>query len=220
MQAQRAGIAVVLAAGVWAGPFAHAAAPRPACNLVTDPSGDVMLSGPGVDNGDYDVRSGDIATDARRLTAVIRLSSLAPEDAASPAARDYEFDFVANGHGFGLMASLLTGGASYEAVVYDRTTPGGRTGTDLGEVSGVIDTVHHEIRITAPLSLFAPYASFKQTYLDQLTVGSARAVGHDATTTPDGRVSIGSQSTAVVVDDATSKARYAPGGRSCVRVGK
>jgi hypothetical protein len=220
MRAQRIGVAVVVAAGVWAGPFAHAAAPRPSCNLITDPSGDVMPSAPGVDNGDYDIRSADVASDAKHVTAVIRLSSLAPEDTASPAARDYEFDFVANGHGFGLLASLLTGGASFEAVVYDRTTPGGRTGSDLGEIAGVIDTARHEIRITAPLSLFAPYASFKQTYLDQLTVGSARAVGQDGTTTPDGRVSIGAQSTAVVVDDASSKARYTPGARSCVRVGK
>lgn len=220
MRSQRVGIAVVLAAGVWAGPFAHAATPRPSCDLVTDPSGDVMLSAPGVDNGDYDIRSADVATDARRVTAVIRLSSLAPEDAMSPAARDYEFDFTANGHSFGLMASLLTGGASFEAVVYAVSPAGGRTGTDLGAISGVVDTTRHEVRMTAPLSLFAPYASFKQTYLEQLTVGSARAVGQNGTTTPDGRVTVGPQSTAMVVDDASSSARYTPGARSCVRVGK
>jgi hypothetical protein len=138
----------------------------------------------------------------------------------SPAARDYEFDFTANGHSFGLMADLLTGGASYEAVVYTTDAAGGRTGADLGAITGVVDSARHEIRMTAPLSLFAPYASFKQTYVEQLVAGSARAVGHDGTTTPDGRVSIGSQSTAFVVDDASSKARYTPGARSCVRVGK
>src|SRR3954469_10936796 len=106
MRAHRIAIAAAVAAGVWAGPLAQAPTPKPVCDLVTDPSGDVIGSAPGVDNGDYDVRSGDIATDARRLTAVIRLSSLAPEDAASPVARDYEFDFVANGHAFGLLASL------------------------------------------------------------------------------------------------------------------
>jgi hypothetical protein len=209
-----------VAAGVLAAPLAHAATPKPVCDLVTDPSGDVIPSTPGVDNGDYDIRSADVATDARKLTAVIRLSSLAPEDTASPAARDYEFDFVANGHAFGLEANLLTGGVNFEAVVYDTTAAGSRSGTDLGAVTGVVDAKHHEIRITAPLSLFAPYASFKQTYVDQLAASSARAVGQDGVTSPDGRVAVGAQSTALVVDDASSNARYTPGQRSCVRVGK
>lgn len=217
--ATRVLIAISVGTGVLMAP-AGFAAPRPACNLVTDPSDDVIGSAPGVDNGDYDIRSADIATDSRKLTAVIRLSSLAAESPTSPAARDYEFDFNANGHTFGLMADLLIGGASFEAVVYDTTAAGGRNGTDLGAISGVVDSARHEIWMTAPLSLFRPYASFKQTYIDQLTVGSARAVGHDATTTPDGRGSIGAQSVAIVVDDATSSTRYTPGRASCVRVGK
>jgi len=217
--ATRVLIALTVGTGALFAPASFAGTPRPACDLVTDPSDDVMGSAPGIDNGDYDIRSADVATDAHKLTAVIRLTSLAPEDPMSAVARDYEFDFVANGHGFGLMADLLTGGASFEAVVYDKTAPGGRTGADLGEIAGVIDQARHEIRMTAPLSLFAPYASFTQTYVDQLMVSSARAVGHDGTTTPDGRASVGSESTALVVDDATSSMRYTPGRRSCVRVG-
>jgi hypothetical protein len=217
--AARIAIALAVGTGLLLAPASFAATPRPACDLVSDPSGDVMPSPPGVDSGDYDVRSADIATDAKRLTAVIRLTSLAPEDPASAVARDYEFDFVANGHGFGLLANLVTGGASFNAVVFDRTTPGGRTGTDLGQVTGVIDTARHEIRMTAPLRLFAPYASFKQTYVDQLEVTSARAAGHGGTSVAD-KVFVGSQSVAYVVDDASSNARYSPGGRSCVRVGK
>lgn len=221
MRVQRVGIAVVVAAAVLAGPLAQAApAPRPVCNLVTDPGGDVTPSAPGVDNNDYDIRSADIATDAHRLTAVIRLASLAPEDPKSAMARDYELDFTANGSTFALQASLLTGGDSFEAAVYSTSAAGGRYGTDLGAMSGVVDTAHHEIRMTAPLSLFAPYATFKQTYIDHLYVESARAVGDNGATSPDGRVSIGSQSDAFVVDDASSKARYMPQRRSCVRVGK
>jgi len=165
--ATRVLIALTVGTGALFAPASFAGTPRPACDLVTDPSDDVMGSAPGIDNGDYDIRSADVATDAHKLTAVIRLTSLAPEDPMSAVARDYEFDFVANGHGFGLMADLLTGGASFEAVVYDKTAPGGRTGADLGEIAGVIDQARHEIRMTAPLSLFAPYASFKQTYVDQ-----------------------------------------------------
>ena len=221
MRAQRVGIAVIVAAGVLAGPWAHAApAPRPVCDLVTDPAGDVIATTPGVDSNDYDIRSADVATDRKRLTAVIRLTSLAPEDPASAMSRDYEFDFTANGSRFGLLASLLTGGDSFEAIVYDTNAAGGNMGTYLGAVSGVVDSTHHEIRMTAPLSLFAPYASFRQTYIDQLYVTSARAVGHSSATSPDGRVSVGPQADAVVVDDAASKARYLPQRRSCVRVGK
>jgi hypothetical protein len=220
MRALRAGLAGLVVVGVLGAPLAHASGPRPACDLVTDPSGDVIGSAPGVDNRDYDVRSADIATDKRKLTAVIRLTSLAAAGGVTVADRDYEFDFNANGHSFGLMASLLTGGVSYEAVVYDTSVPGGRSGTDLGEISGVVDAAHHEIRMTAPLSLFAAYASFKQTYVDQLYVTSARAVGYGAQSPASGKVQIGSQSTAAVVDDASSTARYVPGRRSCVAVGK
>ena len=220
MRGQRVAVASAICIGAAAAPLAHASSARPACDLVTDPSGDVILAAPGVANGDYDITSADVATDKRHLTAVIRLSSLAPEDTASPAARDYEFAFTANGHSFGLEAALLTGGVSFDAVVYDTTAPGGRTGTAIGEITGIVDSAHHEIRMTAPLSLFAPYASFKQTYLDGFNVTSARAVGHSGTATPDGRVSVGAQSTAFVVDQATSTARYTPGQRSCVRVGK
>jgi len=220
MRTQRVGVAALVVFGLWAAPAAHAGGGRPACDLVNDASGDVMPTAPGVDNGNYDVTSADVATDRHRLTVVIRLASLAGEDAASPASRDYEFDFVANGHTFGMQAALLTGGASYTAVVYDMATPGGRTGTNLGVVTGVVDSTRHEIRMTAPLSLFAPYATFKQTYLDQLYVTSARAVGQNGTASPDGKVTVGAQSTAVVVDDASSTARYSPGQRSCVHVGK
>lgn len=220
MRVGRVAAAIVICFGVAAAPMAHAATVRPACDLVTDPAGDVTPTTLGTNNNDYDIRSADIATNKRQLTAVIRLTSLAPEDATSAAARDYEFDFDANGQRFGLLANLVTGGASFEAAVYDTNAAGGQSGTDLGELSGVIDSVHHEIRMTAPLQLFAPYASFKQTYVDQLYVTSARAVGDDGAATPDGRVTVGSQSVATVVDDASSKARYAPGRTSCVRVGK
>jgi hypothetical protein len=210
----------LLAAGLLAAPVATAAGPnKPACDQVKDARGDVLVTEPGVDNGDYDITSADIATNKKLITVVIRLTSLAAEDPSSPMARDYEFDFSANGHAFDLSASLLTGGADFRAAVYDRSTPGGRVGSDLGRVTGIIDVRRHEIRMTAPLSLFAPYASFKQTYVDHLAVSSARAVGQDGVASPDGRVTVGSQSTAVVVDDASSQARYMPGARTCVSIG-
>lgn len=218
MRAQRAGIAVLIVVGLSAAPVAHAASPRPACDLVTDAAGDVTPSPPGADSGDFDLRSADVATDAHKLTAVIRLTSLAPEDPASVASRDYEFDFVANGHSFGLQATLLTGGANFEAVEYGPATAGGRSGTDLGDISGVVDTARHEIRMTAPLKLFAPYATFKQTYIDQLSVLSGQAVGYGRTAVGHA-VSVGSQAISFVVDTATSTSRYSPGRRSCVRVG-
>lgn len=220
MQVLRAGLAGLVVVGVLAAPLAHASTPRPVCDLVTDPAGDVMPPSPGIANGDYDLRSADVATDKRQLTAVIRLTSLAPDEGVSVADRVYEFDFTANGHAFGLQAALLTGGVSYQAVAYDTTAPGGQYGTSLGAISGVVDTARHEIRMTAPLSMFAKYASFKQTYVDHLEVTSARAVGYGAVAPPGGKVSIGSEAIALVVDDASSTARYLPGRRSCVAVGK
>lgn len=210
----------MLAVGVVTAPMAQAAPARPACNLVSDPSGDVLASAPGVDNSDFDIRSGDIATNGRSLTAAIRLTGLTAEDPKSVASRVYEFDFAANGHGFGLVASLVTGGANFDAVVYSDVAQGGRMGTTLGPIAGVIDTAHHQIRLTAPLGLFASYANFRQTYIDHLAIGAARATGQNGTAPPGGKVTVGAQSTAVVVDDASSTAKYTPGQRSCLTVGR
>jgi len=220
MRAVRAGLAGLVVVGVLAAPVAQASRPKPVCDLVTDPAGDVIGSEPGVDNGDYDIRSADIATDKRNLTAVIRLTSLAPDTGVSVADRTYEIDFTANGHTFALEAALLTGGVSYDAVVYDTSAPGGRYGTALGDISGVVDSARHELRMTAPLALFSKYASFRQTYIAGLYVITGRAVGYGAVDPPGAKAHIGSQAVTMVVDDARSGARYQPGARSCVAVGK
>jgi hypothetical protein len=185
-----------------------------------DPAGDTGPAAPGSDMKQYDLRSADIATDARQLTVAIRLAGLSAEDTKAFVGRVYEFDFAANGNTFELIGALLTGGTDFEAYVVSHDVNGsGRTGDGLGQISGVVDVAHRQLRMTAPLRLFAPYANFRQTAIDHLDVTSAQAQGEWVATPPDGQVTV-SQSNAVVVDEATSSARYVPGQRSCLAVGR
>lgn len=89
MSARRAVAAALVACGLLGSGTAYAA--RPACGLVTDPSGDAR--GGTVEDGssdpNLDVVSGDVGTDGHRLVVSMRLSSHAATDTAAPAGRAY-----------------------------------------------------------------------------------------------------------------------------------
>lgn len=121
--------AVALAAG--AGGTA-AAAPRPKpkpklCNLVTDKAADVLTG-----NQSLDVVSGDIATNTKKITAVIRFTKLAQQDLTSPTGRLVEFTFAYEGRGQSLAVYLDPLGV-----------PAWQNGAE-----GKIDLAKNEIRIT------------------------------------------------------------------------
>ncbi len=195
---------VLLAAGA-----ASAAAPKPVCNLVTDAAGD----GTGFlftdmdylpNDPNLDLVSGDVATKGRTITAVIRTAELALSDSASPTGRAYYANFTVGGTELFLSAALDGAGAATYSGGYIDTTR-----TSLGAVTGVVDVAKKEVRISAPVSLFAEQAKIKDgVKITDLNLLAQRYVGDRslAGATPS-------------ADEAVGGKSYAAGAPSCVTVG-
>jgi hypothetical protein len=159
---RRAMVASMVAlALVAAGPSAFAKAkhkqpkpkPKPVCNLVTDPKGNEGPSqnGQGWADPALDIVSADIASDAKNVTAAIRVAKLTIPDSQAPAGIFYRFEFVGSrsqiAHDLDVkIAPTLSG--TWAPVWQD-----GKNGT------GVIDTAHNQIRITLPMSFFGTGAN-------------------------------------------------------------
>jgi hypothetical protein len=124
-------IAAVAAFAVLATPIASNAAPKakpkPACNLLTD---EVDLE----ESKSLDIVSADVATNAKLMTTVIRVTDLGDTgDPSTKGGRQYLLNFKVDG-------------GAVTTVVYDG--PGG-TYTNYG--TAVLDEERNEVRWTAPL---------------------------------------------------------------------
>jgi len=201
----------------------HPAHPKPVCHLLTDPRGDTQSVGPD-DDTQLDIVGGDFAMSRSALTVVVRLPALTAEDLTEPAGRVYEYDFTANGKNFIAMASLLPGGSNFEAFISDQRIKPGKSGaraaTGIGSMTGTLDLQAHEVRMSAPLTIFTPYASFNQTNVDHMAAFTYRAHGESLSGTPVGKVANVSSSVGAGVDSAWTNKSYRPYAPSCVRVGR
>ncbi|MCA1711190.1 MAG: hypothetical protein LC789_05935 [Actinobacteria bacterium] len=206
----RTAVVLSLAATVVAG-GAAVAAPKaaPSCNLVTDAKGDgtgFLLTDMNYlpNDRNLDLVSGDVAATAKTITAVIRTDALDLKDSDAPTGRAYYANFTVDGVELFLSAALDgAGGATYSGGYIE-----GRR-TRLGEATGVLDTKAQEIRISAPVSLFAEKAPIKPgkkvldlNLLAQRYVGDRSAGG----VTPS-------------ADEATGGKAYVVGAPSCAKVG-
>lgn len=200
-----AGLLGVLATAGLAG----AAPAKPVCNLVQDVKGD----GTGFlftdqdylpNDANLDLVSGDIATDAKTITAVIRTDQLALSDPNSPTGRAYYANFTVGDKELYLAVRLdATGAGTFTGGYIENTR------TSLGAATGVVDVQKKEVRISAPLSLFASQATIKPgTKILDLNLLAQRYVGAAGPgATPS-------------ADEAVGGKTYTAGARSCVAVGK
>lgn len=193
-------LALALCAAVGASSGLAAAAPqvKPACHLVTDDSGDTgaLTEQPGLD-----VISADIASDAKHITAVIRLAG--PPGGGNPEAvngAQYKFRFTPAGadHAQYLGAFVPFVG---EPIYFTGETQGNRSRTDDTFVTGSIKG--NVVTITAPVAAFRRVAIAPGTKLRHLAV---------ETTAQTGLVIF-------VVDEAETRRTYLTGSRSCVKPG-
>jgi hypothetical protein len=187
---------VLLATSVVAGGAAYAA-PRkvaPVCNLFTDPAGDgtgFLLTDQNYLPNDpqLDIVSGDVASDGKTITAVLRLSALDKTDSNAPTGRTYYVNFGIGDVELNLSAALdQDGGVTYQAGFQDTASRAG-----LGAVTGVLDLAKKEVRIHAPLSIFAEKLPLKagtkleyveglaQRYVGNRTAGRGVTPSADAT---------------------------------------
>lgn len=161
----RPAFALLLAASVIAG-GAAVAAPKaaPVCNLITDDKGD----GEGfVDSssGGLDVVSADLASDAKNVTAVLRLAA-APPAAADPNAPEgatYYVSWTAPGATNPVYLSAATdatGAMSYAMGDIEPAPTGSlyqnSTGTVTGHVNGSVITINVERGVFSALAAMKP----------------------------------------------------------------
>jgi hypothetical protein len=197
--------ALVVLAVVGSGLSANAATkkakpkPKPVCNLVTDKKGDADASQLGSNEDQaLDIVSADVATDAKNITAVIRVAKLANPDSMSPLGNYYSFQFTGS--------SQQVGHNMYVQIEPTGVVWQGGSGT------GVIDAAHNEIRMTLPLSYFGSGAG--------AIVPGPPLHGFVVTADWENPAEPVPGTFALVGDTANSTATYVQGTPSCVAVGK
>lgn len=211
------------------------AAPK-ACRLVTDPAGDGRATGHTstpytddvYDSTDLDILSADVATDAKNITAVVRLKTLRAEDPDSPTGRSWDLWFVVGEQRYIMMATVAPDG--YRAIVYrqlhdTRYNGNGATAAEgIGRAKVVLDLARAEVRMTAPLSLFVPHTPIVRGHaIRDLASWSYHhtGVGGGRHSLPNGHVvDYGSGGVGNSIDSATSTKAYVVGTPSCVAVGR
>ncbi|MDT7572815.1 MAG: hypothetical protein QOE05_2989, partial [Actinomycetota bacterium] len=203
---------------------------------VVDPAGDDRITGNTstpysddlYDSSDLDIVSADIATDAKNLTAVVRLSTLHETDPESPTGRMWELFFVVGEQRYVISSRVVFD--KHDGYVYRETTRheeggnGASSAAGIGEAKVVLDYARAEVRATAPLSYFTPYTPiYKGAPITHLEAWSYHfdGVGGDRYELPnDLVVDYGSGGAGDSVDSARSTKYYLAGGKSCVVVGR
>jgi hypothetical protein len=176
--------------------------PKPVCNLVTDPADDggpaKGAAGAQTNDPNLDIVSADVATDATRLTAVIRVKKLSDPDTMMPAGRHWSITFTVGSTG----------------VEVATTTGPLATNYQQGNSGGTIDTAHNEIRVTMPLANVPGVKIVKGSVLQNFHVSASGGIGFRRA---DG---IGEGMVPVLMDEATTTKTYVAGTPSCVKIGQ
>ena len=178
---------------------------KPVCDLIKDAAGDGAVV---TASADLDILSGDLASDGKKITAVLRLAG--DPSAANPQAlggKNYYVSFTAGGQPQFLAAEFAPVlGATYSTGFEEDVNGVGNKTSDTEPATGKVDG--NVITITAPLSAFGGRASLKPgKKLSGLTAEVFALVGTGAT---GGLLAL--------ADDATGSG-YTAGAASCVKPG-
>lgn len=216
MRVTRPVVCLAVAASLVGAGVANAAVkrpkPKPVCNLIADDKADASFLGAAPNDPNLDIVSGDIASNAKTITAVLRLASFAETDPQAPLGRGYYLEFNAPGldtpiyfnfqitpdlkrFAWGTQEVLATGNGSY---------------VKKGDATGVLDAAKGEIRISVPVADVNAVGKVKPgAKLTNLAASSTMVLGTSVT---GGLVS--------TVDDAAGTKPYIAGAPSCVTPGK
>ena len=212
MRITRPAVCFALAASLLGAGVAHAAVKRPVvkpvCNLVKDDAGDASIQPPIPSDDSVDVLGGDLASDAKKVTAVIRVKNLAATSPAMVTGRNYYFQFTPPKATYPVYFSYETDpttpllGGVFNWGDLEPGTGGVPTYTTKGSATGVIDSAKNEIRITVPVS-------------DVGSVGSMKVGGKVSTLSVNTTDNFGV--VVATVDDAAGSKPYIAGSPSCVK---
>lgn len=124
------------------------------CNLITDAAGDATYNNaPGNDSDD--IISGDLATSATTMAAVIRVKKLTYPDPQWVTGRVYSISFTPKGSDNEVFLAARTYPQGVQYILGHRAadpTSGINTSYKDADVTGSVDAAKGEIRINAPLS--------------------------------------------------------------------
>lgn len=191
------------------------------CNLVVDPKGDQHHFGDEAHpadsyyvSPDLDIVGGDIASNKRHVTAVLRLASLRQTDMDAPTGRSWSATFTVGGTTYQFRARQAQTGGS--GTVWNETA-----GVGLGTAAVVYDYTNREIRFSAPVSVFKLKPGQQITGLT-LTAGHFYGTGPIALSAPVAGYGAyaGSAGADGTLDTAKTTKAYTAGAASCVAVGR
>jgi hypothetical protein len=209
-----AAVAALVGAGT-AGAAVKKPVVKPVCNLVTDPAGDASLQDPlPVDDGE-DIVGGDVASDAKNFTAVIRLKDVS-SSGLGQLGRDIQMQFDLAGAVAKVWIGYTTSAYGGDAFQYGLIAQGeGGVTSPTGDAVGIIDTAKNEIRMTVPVSALNGLGKAKPgAKVSNISVTGSQLVG----LAPNPTGTYGFESLAV--DEAAATKSYVAGQLSCVKPGK
>ena len=211
MKLARPALAVALVAAVATSGVATAAvkkpAPKPVCNLITDDAGDASLQPPVPSDDSLDIVGGDLASDGKNVTAVIRVKDLAATSPGAVTGRNYYFLFelptAENPVYFSYEEDATGGVGKFGALVPDDSTGVG-TYTSSGDAVATVVADKNEIHLTVPVSALAALGKMgKGVKASNLSISTTLVRGVLVAT----------------IEDATGKS-YVAGSKSCVTPGQ
>jgi hypothetical protein len=199
---------------------------KPVCNIVVDDAKDTFLvraqdgTAPGPQEDGFDILSADLASDAKTVTAVIRVKKLSSAIQTSPQGAGFSFDFLVPGSELqaSLRAVFINGQAPYfEVTSKDPNVPNSPS-TFLALAKGFADTKKNEVHISAPVGAFSSLGAIKKG--TALSPASDAATSGRAVPPSPGMAGQPVASRFVFADVATEGKVYKVGTPSCVVPGK
>ena len=220
---RRTAISLALLSALAAGGVSSAtAAPKPSCNVITDATGDAVYNNVPGDNAE-DIVSGDLASDGKTLTAVVRVKALAYPDPQWAPGHVYSVSFGLKGMSADeIFVAARTYPQGVQYILGHRAldpTSGINTSYKDADVTGAIDTGKGEVRITVPVSALAKLGKIsKGTVIKGATAKTERIAGQGVVPSQDAggtRVPLGGLLLQEDISDG-GKA-YTVGAKSCVK---
>lgn len=208
-------LALALCAGLVGGLglTSASAALKPVCNLLTDAKGDATGGTGAANDPVMDIISADVASNAKKITAVLRVQKLAATSVNYPLGISWRVSFTIADTNYTMSALSDRSGVASQTSYSDPTT--GQGTIARAPTTAVLDTAKNEVRITASVVAFGDRVNVKPgtavTALSATTVGIFQL--------PVNPVVNGNLRYATA-DTATGGSDYKAGTASCVVVGK
>ena len=234
-----AGLVTAVAVSGTANAAGHKAKPKlkPVCNLVTDPAGDAPFDPVGTglsqvpNDPNGDILSADLSSDAKNVTAVIRVKNIATPGTDYPLAHLYMLSWTVPGHDSPVYLSGVVDPNPAAGTVFGSQYVFGDGGTvgpggalfyyNVGakNVKGTIDTAKNTITLSVPISALKGYGNFAPGATFTGLEASTQALINGPLLPTNAPAVGGSVAWGFQEDVADGSKNYTAGAPSCVKPG-